>query len=58
MMAKGQSNGGVSASLYLAERTVEAHVRNIFSKLGLAQQPDVNRRVLAVLSHFRERFDE
>ncbi|MFC7481021.1 LuxR C-terminal-related transcriptional regulator [Luedemannella flava] len=50
-MAEGRSNAGVAAELHLAERTVEAHVRSIFTKLGLHEEPDSNRRVLAVLTH-------
>jgi serine/threonine-protein kinase len=50
-IAEGRSNAGVAAELRLAERTVEAHVRSIFTKLGLREEPDTNRRVLAVLSH-------
>ena len=50
-IAEGRSNAGVAAELQLAERTVEAHVRSIFTKLGLREEPDTNRRVLAVLEH-------
>jgi DNA-binding NarL/FixJ family response regulator len=53
LMAEGLSNVAVSEQLFLAERTVEAHIRSIFVKLGLPALPDVNRRVLAVLTLLR-----
>lgn len=53
-MAGGRSNQGIAADLHLALRTVEAHVRAIFAKLGLTDEEDVHRRVLAVLSYLSE----
>jgi DNA-binding NarL/FixJ family response regulator len=53
LMAEGRSNQAISARLFLTDRTVESHVRNIFLKLGLSQAPDDHRRVLAVLSYLR-----
>jgi DNA-binding NarL/FixJ family response regulator len=49
-MAAGRSNAGIAADLHLAERTVEAHVRSIFAKLQLVDEPQAHRRVLAVLT--------
>ncbi|MBJ8346237.1 protein kinase [Antrihabitans sp. YC2-6] len=54
LMAEGRSNKAIGAALFLGERTVEAHVRSIFGKLGLAPEPEDHRRVLAVLTHLRE----
>ncbi len=48
-MAQGKNNAAIAASLYLSERAVEKHTNAIFSKLGLTEEGDVNRRVKAVL---------
>lgn len=53
LMAEGRSNRAIGASLFLSEKTVEAHVRGIFTKLGLVPASDENRRVLAVLAFLR-----
>jgi DNA-binding NarL/FixJ family response regulator len=50
-IAQGRSNAGVAAALYLSERAVEKHINVLFAKLGLAAEPDTNRRVKAVLMH-------
>ncbi|GGN51128.1 DNA-binding response regulator [Streptomyces albiflavescens] len=49
LMAQGHSNGGIAAQLFLSQRTVEAHVAHIFTKLGVPESADYHRRVLAVL---------
>ena len=48
-MAQGKNNAAVAASLILSERAVEKHINSIFSKLALSAEPDVHRRVKAVL---------
>ncbi len=53
LMAEGRSNAGISDRLVLSPKTVEAHVKHIFTKLGLTESPDDHRRVLAVLAHLR-----
>ena len=40
LMAEGHSNRGICAKLFLSPKTVEAHVRQIFRKLGLRESPD------------------
>jgi DNA-binding NarL/FixJ family response regulator len=53
LMAEGRSNEGIRARLVLSARTVEAHIRSIFMKLGLDDSRDDHRRVLAVLTFLR-----
>jgi DNA-binding NarL/FixJ family response regulator len=53
LVAEGLSNRAIANRLFVTERTVEAHVKQIFLKLGLATSPDSHRRVLAVLAHLR-----
>jgi DNA-binding NarL/FixJ family response regulator len=53
-MARGKSNAAIAASLVLSERAVEKHTNSIFSKLGLSEERDVNRRVKAVLLFLAE----
>jgi DNA-binding NarL/FixJ family response regulator len=48
-MAEGKSNAAIAKSLNVSERAVEKHSNAIFSKLGLSEEKDMNRRVKAVL---------
>jgi DNA-binding NarL/FixJ family response regulator len=52
-LAEGLSNRAIASRLFVTERTVEAHVTQIFQKLGLDADPDSHRRVLAVLAYLR-----
>jgi DNA-binding NarL/FixJ family response regulator len=54
LMAEGRSNAGMAGELGISERTVEAASAQLFRKLGLRPSPDVNRRVLAVLTLLRQ----
>jgi len=53
-MAQGKSNAAIAAALVLSERAIEKHTNSIFAKLGLTEEPDVNRRVKAVLVYLHE----
>jgi DNA-binding NarL/FixJ family response regulator len=53
LMAEGRSNAGIAAKLWLAEGTVEKHVRHILAKLRLPETRDDHRRVLAVVAFLK-----
>jgi DNA-binding NarL/FixJ family response regulator len=53
LVAEGMSNRAIASRLFVTDRTVEAHVTQIFQKLGLTESPDQHRRVLAVLAFLR-----
>lgn len=53
LMAQGRSNAAIAGQLFLGAKTVEAHVANLFMKLGLETARDDNRRVLAVVAFLR-----
>ena len=55
LMAEGRSNAGIAQRLGIGERTVESLCRQIFQRLDLELDPDINRRVLAVLTLLSER---
>ena len=48
-MATGKSNAAIARTLFVSERAVEKHINALFAKLGVSEESDVNRRVLAVL---------
>lgn len=53
LVAEGLSNQSIAGRLVVTERTVEAHISQVFAKLGLDESTGVHRRVLAVLAFLR-----
>jgi DNA-binding NarL/FixJ family response regulator len=51
LMAQGRSNGAIARELHCSAKTLEAHIRSVFTKFGLAEDPDDHRRVAAVIRH-------
>jgi serine/threonine-protein kinase len=54
LMAEGRSNQGIAEQLFMSPKTLETHVRSIFTKLGLIPAAEDHRRVLAVLAFLRQ----
>ena len=51
LMAQGLTNTAIANRLVVSERTVEAHVRHILTKLDITDSEDGHRRVRAVLAY-------
>jgi DNA-binding NarL/FixJ family response regulator len=49
-MAQGRTNAGIAQRLHLSESSIEKYSTSIFLKLGLTDEPQVHRRVAAVLT--------
>lgn len=54
-MAQGKTNGAIAAALFLSDSAIEKHINGIFGKLGLREEPQVHRRVKAVLTYLELR---
>jgi transposase-like protein len=52
--AEGRSNRAIAPIIFVSDKTVEAHVRSIFTKLGLPTAPNDHRRVLAVVTYLSQ----
>jgi DNA-binding NarL/FixJ family response regulator len=53
-MAQGKNNAAIAKSLFLTERAIEKHINSLFHKLGLTEETEVHRRVMAVLAFLRD----
>jgi DNA-binding NarL/FixJ family response regulator len=49
LIAQGHSNGAIADALVITKRGVEHHINQIFFKLELGDEKDVNRRVMATI---------
>jgi DNA-binding NarL/FixJ family response regulator len=56
-IAQGKNNAGVADALVLSQRAVEKHINALFAKLGLSDEPEIHRRVMAVLLYLAEQRD-
>lgn len=55
LLAEGKSNQAIAGILFLSEASIEKYITSIFQKLGLEQDEQGNRRVLAALVHLGAR---
>jgi DNA-binding NarL/FixJ family response regulator len=53
-VTRALNNAAIAKELFLTERAVEKHINSMFHKLGLTEETDVHRRVMAVLAFLRE----
>ncbi|GAA1657979.1 response regulator transcription factor [Fodinicola feengrottensis] len=54
LMAEGLSNQAVAQRLFLSESAISKYTTSIFGKLGITDDDNNNRRVLAVLSYLNK----
>jgi DNA-binding NarL/FixJ family response regulator len=54
LMAAGRSNQAIAEELSVSIGAVEKRIAAVFTKLDLSPEPELNRRVAAVLIYLRE----
>ena len=52
-MATGRNNSTIAKTLFMSDRAVEKHIGAVFQKLGLVDEHETNRRVMAVLAYVK-----
>jgi DNA-binding NarL/FixJ family response regulator len=52
-MATGRNNAAIAKALYMSDRAVEKQIGSLFQKLGLVDEHEVSRRVMAVLAYVK-----
>jgi DNA-binding NarL/FixJ family response regulator len=55
VMATGRNNATIASTLFMSDRAVEKHIGSVFQKLGLVDERETNRRVMAVLAYVEAR---
>jgi DNA-binding NarL/FixJ family response regulator len=55
VMATGRNNATIAKTLFMSDRAVEKHIGSVFQKLGLVDEQETNRRVMAVLAYVEAR---
>ena len=55
VMATGRNNATIATTLFMSDRAVEKHIGSVFQKLGLVDEHEINRRVMAVLAYVEAR---
>jgi DNA-binding NarL/FixJ family response regulator len=54
LMAEGLSNHAIAGRLFLSDSAVSKYTTSAFDKLGISDDTDTNRRVLAVLTYLNQ----
>ena len=52
-MAAGRNNATIAKRLFMSDRAVEKQIGSLFQKLGLVDEHEVSRRVMAVLAYLK-----